>query len=252
MNDRSKKIMEILEEKRKVRIEELCNYLCYSRSTVRRDLVALEEMGLVSRRNGYVWYLTSSSSERDVRLRQFENVEQKDYIAKLASEYIGDGMTVFMDASTTTRRMLPYMKDKRELVVLTNSIELGHDIVSGNYGNIELFITGGYYRQNVGSVVGEETIDFVSRFRADICFISCLSVQKEGFYEASVQQAYVKKKMMQNSLYSVVVADSSKFSCNYKYQLDTLDKADIFITEKKPPEEFIKAAKEVGCEIRYK
>lgn len=251
MNERSRKILDILAKEGSARIEKLCRELCYSRSTIRRDLVELEQLGVVRRRNGLVSYVQSSARERDFRLRQFENIEQKDYIAKLAAKYVKSGMTIFMDSSTTVRHMLPYLSKVEGVVAATNGIGLASDIVNGNYKNIELFMVGGYYRDNLGAVVGEEALDFISRLRADICFISCLSVLVQGFYEASMQQAYVKKKMMQYSGKVIMLADSSKFGQDYKYQLAPLENAHLIISEKRPPEEFAEAIEAVGCRILY-
>ncbi|MEG0326249.1 MAG: DeoR family transcriptional regulator [Cellulosilyticaceae bacterium] len=111
MDTRQNKIIEILRIKKNVSIDYLCQSLSYSTSTIRRDVITLQEMGLVKREKGNVRLLVTSSKEKHFKIRAKENIDKKRVICGLAKDFITDGMSIFLDASSTVLQLVPILAE---------------------------------------------------------------------------------------------------------------------------------------------
>lgn len=249
MNDRQNKIIEILKSKKEVPIAFLCENLSYSTSTVRRDVIALQEMGLVKRNKGNVRLMVSNSKEKHFKLRNRENVEKKEYIAELALDFIADGMSIFLDGSSTAlefcKKLVPY----KNLTIVTNGLEIAHYLI--HHSVTEVFMAGGYAREGSSAIVGEPAVEYIKQFNLDLCILSCSGVDEKGFYEPSMQQSIVKKQMIERAETSIMLCDSTKFNQKYKFSLAEYEEIDYFITDKEPPSAICMVAESDDCEIIF-
>ena len=217
MRTRLEQIYELLTRRKILSVEEICSEVCYSRSTVRRDLLELEAIGAVQRRGGKAVLIESSGKEKHRRLRACENVQAKQRIAFAAGRFIKDGMSLFFDSSTTVQQLCPLLLPHKNLTVITNSLETAVSITEMRH--VELFFTGGYWRNDTCSILGETAVEYVRQFRLDLCFLSCSGIDRDGIYEASSQESYVKQAMMGHARASVLLCDQSKFNRAYKFRL---------------------------------
>lgn len=250
METRQQTILHLLEQHKTLTIEELGNQLHYSRSTIRRDLLELERMGLLSRGHGYVTLLTSSAKEKPYRLRDTEFDEEKQTIARLAVDFLSDGLSMFLDAGTTIQRLCPHLSRYHNLTVVTNGLETARTLTEAE-NPVGLFLTGGYWRQGSMALVGEPAIDYIAQFQMDLCFFSCCGMDENGLYEASMQQSYVKKAMMQHAHTTIVFCDHSKFEHPYKFRLSSFSGIDYILTDCAPQPALLEAAAKAHCEFLY-
>lgn len=100
--------------------------LCYliassSFATIRRDLSILESQGKVLRTHGGVILRKTAETEIPLILREEQNNKSKKIIAEKAASYIQNGDVIFMDASSTASYLIPYLKNFRDIIVITNS-----------------------------------------------------------------------------------------------------------------------------------
>lgn len=122
----------------------------YSTSSLRRDLVDLEEKGLIQRAFGKIKLLNQENLEFTWGYRENNNLIAKEKICKIASSFIDDNDAIFMDPSTTTINILNYVKNISGLKIITNSLKAAEIIqtmpeVSGFLsGGIEAPISSGY------------------------------------------------------------------------------------------------------------
>lgn len=247
MNERHQKILDILTVKKSSSIEYLCKQLAYSRSTIRRDVVALEELGVVRREKGQVALRVGRTKEKIFKLRNLENTESKKVICQGTKDFITDGMSLFLDGSSTVLQIVPYLREYDNITVVTNGIELAYELI--HMPNIELFVVGGYVREGTSAIVGENALDYIDQFNLDLCIFGCTGIDKDGVYEPSMQQAFTKKKMIEKAEQSILLVDSSKFNKKYKFTLARYTDIDYIITNELPPLELIDQVKEYGCEM---
>ncbi|MEG1278213.1 MAG: DeoR/GlpR family DNA-binding transcription regulator [Cellulosilyticaceae bacterium] len=249
MDTRQNQIIEILRIKKNVSIDYLCQSLSYSTSTIRRDVITLQEMGLVKREKGNVRLLVTSSKEKHFKIRAKENIDKKRVICGLAKDFITDGMSIFLDASSTVLQLVPILAEYKNITVVTNGIEIAHALIQ--IPDIEIFMSGGYVREGSSAIVGEPAIDYIKQFNLDLCILSCNGVDKKGFYEPSMQQSIVKKYMMKQAEMTIMICDSTKVGNKYKFTLAEYNEIDYFITDKKPIAEIYETAAEANCEMIY-
>lgn len=209
--ERQNKILEILAKKKAATVDELCSQLYSSGATIRRDLVILENNRLIRRTHGGAIYIDGNASEFPLNMRESENIVLKDAIARKALPYIKDGMTLFMDSSSTVCALAEKLNGFKNLRIVTNGLKTC-SILSEKDG-IEIFCTGGKLRKNAKSLIGSAAINSVDDFYADIAFISCRGVDaKMGFSDANEDEAELKRAYIKNSNKLILLCDSSKIN----------------------------------------
>ena len=97
-------IMEQLDRKRTVTVQELCEALNTSESTIRRDLTQLDRQGLLKKVHGGATLVgrTVLADEPPMAAREEQSVEEKRLIARAAAAMITEKDFIFLDAGSTT------------------------------------------------------------------------------------------------------------------------------------------------------
>ncbi len=230
-----------------IRVDYLTDKFGISSRTVRRDLEKLEETGVLTRTYGGA-VLNRNSTEPDFDIRESHAANEKKRIGKKASEMIKDGDTIILDSGTTVINIIPYIKGKRNLVVVTNAINIA-SALSGCQ-SISVVVVGGTLRQQTLSLVGPETEESIRKMHVDKSFIgtSGLSANR-GFTNSNLFEAGVKRLMMQVAKKSIVLADYTKFGVSDFTAFASSKETDILITDTKAPDEEVKGFIEQGVEV---
>ena len=120
--DRQERIRKEIEKNHSVSVSELSAALQTSESTVRRDLLAMEEKGLLKRVHGGAVSLQAERTlrEPDVREKQALFAPEKEAIARYAASTIQKDDLVYLDAGTTTEKMIDFLIE-REATYVTNA-----------------------------------------------------------------------------------------------------------------------------------
>lgn len=247
MNERQKELVEWLKHKKALTLEEIAKHLAYSTSTIRRDIGVLQDIGLLKLEKGIVKLTLSSSKEKHFKLRNLENSSEKEEIAKLCEDFFRDGMSIFLDGSSTILKVCPILAKYKNITVVTNGVEVAHELMQ--YAHVEVFMTGGYIRSGTSSIVGEPAMAFIKQFNLDLTILSCSGIDEDAIYDASLQQAYVKKCMLEQAHIRLLLCDSSKFNQVYKFTLGTLRDVDYLLTNALPSVRLEEQARRFECEI---
>ena len=109
-NVRKQQILDVLNKCNGIStIDSLCRRVYASRSTVRRDLIALEEEGTIKRSHGYVSVIVKSANESPIGMRRIENLDKKQIIVGKAAPLLKDDMVIFLDSSSTVCQLAPML-----------------------------------------------------------------------------------------------------------------------------------------------
>lgn len=231
-SERIKQITDILYQQKTVSVQELCKILYCSPSTIRRDLIDLEEAGVLRRTRGGATLISKNTTEFSSYIRSLENSKEKQMVASMAVDYIHDDMSIFMDSSSTVHFICDFLYKFKNLIIITNSILVPNKLM--NHDDLRVFCTGGVLKRHTYSLVGDMSYAFVKNYKPDICFLSCKAIDSSGIYEADYQQTNVKKNMLANAGKVVLLVDSSKFEDSAFIAIDDFSNIDIILTEKKP------------------
>ena len=150
--ERRNRILTILREERHVVVSELAKVFDVSEETIRRDLDKLEKEGHVVKTYGGAVISEGSEAELPYVIRKKANVEAKQKIADLAADLIMDGDTLILDASSTAVFIAQKIKSKKEITLITNSIEVLMEL--SDVTGWKILSTGGTLKERSCALVG--------------------------------------------------------------------------------------------------
>ena len=185
----------------------LAERLGVSAATVRRDLVRLDEEGLLNR----VYGGASPTTDRDEPFTDVATVRvgEKDAVAECAAALVEDGQTVLLDIGTTAHRLARRLRG-RNLTVVTSNMAVYEELADD--AGIQLVLLGGMLRREYRSLVGFLTEDNLRQIHADVLFLGTSGIRPDGrVMDTTVVEVPVKRAMIAASDRVVLLADSAKF-----------------------------------------
>lgn len=248
-NERIKAILDILSKKRIISVSDLQDMLFVSTSTLRRDLIYLENAGKIRRKYGSVELILNDNLEYPFLFREQEHEKEKKYIASQASIFVGNNQTLFMDSSSTASFLIDYFSDYSNLIVITNGLRSA--IKMDNVKNASTYVTSGKLKLGSGTILGNSAINYISNFTADLCFISCESVDKSGIKMSDEEQSAIKQQMIRLSDQVVLLCDHYKFYKKSFYKLCDFDSIDALVTDKEPPKDMMEILNSYDIDVIY-
>lgn len=229
---REKSILDCVEKKNTVTVEELCNMFGVSAVTIRKDLNRLSESGLLMRTHGGAIRLKDTAFEQTQELKAKEKLEEKREIAKYAYSEIQDNETIIIDAGTTTQELakLIRMGNKRKLTVATNAFNIVEELISCD--KTELLFIGGHVRPQILSCVGMYGEDVLNSLCVDRVFLGCNSLSAEqGLTTPNILECRMKQCMLGAAKKKYVLIDSGKIRTNSIYKVCKIKDLDLIITD---------------------
>lgn len=233
--ERHQAIIDLVQRYETVRVGELAEQLNVSESTIRTDLEVLDEQGLLVRiRGGAISKTASPISEPNTYLSQkaLNQMDEKRAIARWAAGMIEDGDVIMLDSSSTVLHMAPFLRDRRNLTIFTNGIDVARSLAKQPSNTV--IILGGILRPNGNSITGEISRQLLQDYRIQTAFVSCSSFAPEiGFFEMNLQEAQMKTLMLEASQRCVALLDSSKIGQVGLTTFGTLEDFETFVTDEK-------------------
>lgn len=122
--ERHQKIKAMLTSFGQVSIDRIVESFGVSRQTVRRDLIDMEQFGILRRVRGGAVPVEAQDKEFSVRITQ--RLHEKRAICVAALQLLKSHQTIFMDAGSTTTIMAEVLSGPTgltDLTIITNSLE---------------------------------------------------------------------------------------------------------------------------------
>ena len=214
--ERHAAILRLLEEKKAISVVELTDMLDSSESTIRRDLSALHRMGKLNKVHGGATAINGvyQATEDKTSVRHSLYVEEKDRIAQFAASLVHKNDFVFLDAGTTTERLIDHLSEK-DAVYVTNGIVHARKLAEKGF---EAYIISGKIKAVTEAIVGTEAVHSLQRYRFSIGFFGTNGVSASaGFTTPDIDEARVKTEAIQRCNKRYVLADPSK--CNQVFSV---------------------------------
>lgn len=236
---RQSRLQEIIAQRGMIDLESLARELGVSDSTVRRDLSELEKKGLVSRTHGGVIWIGDNNASRDSITRPYAfeqrlqyKTDAKQRIALAASKLVRTGETVLLDGGTTTFYLAQQLLG-RQMQIVTNSLPIAS--LFANDDHVEMILTGGVVYPRYGVLLGPTAEQTLGTIHATTLFMSVAGLHRGATYNQNMLLVQAERKMMEQSQRTVLLVDSSKFGQQALVKLCELSKADLLVTEARPP-----------------
>ena len=251
-SERRRMIVELVQESGSKTVAELCGLFDVSEMTIRRDLRDLDREGVIRRVHGGAVSSLGRSYEPPYTIRSTRNAEIKRAIGRKAAELIVDGDSIALDVGTTILEIAQALHGKRNLTIITASLPIANEIVSNLSltSEVRLILTGGIVRSGELSMIGNIAAQTYAEFHVDKAFIGVggLSVE-DGLTEYNLEDAMVKKPLIQNAHQRIVAADSSKIGRTTFTSIAPLSMVDTLITDSQIPAEALSNLEALGIEI---
>ena len=234
MSERQKQILSILNDRTFITVQELSNLTFTSASSIRRDLTYLQNNGLVKRLHGGVSSVPPMANVASFYDRAHKNVKEKRLIAQKASMLLKDGQTVLLDSSTTVTFLLPYIAKHQGVTVFTNNLTTALQAIELG---IQTHCLGGHAINGSTALSGPETFASLATITVDVLFFSSQSLDNQGIIsDATEEENYARKIMLNSAKTKVFLCDSEKFNTRNTYNLCNLDIVDYAVFDIPYPE----------------
>lgn len=237
---RKQEIVNNVNDKGEVIVQELCDEFGVSPATIRNDLNELERLGMLLRTHGGAvsnakavgFELTSMDKEN-------HNLAQKRAIAQVALDYIKPGTVIVMDTGTTTLELAKALKVMpRNVTIITNDLLIATTLEQSN--DVEVVLIGGTLRKGFHCTTGSTAINMMENLHVDIAFMATNGINiTRGLSTPDMDMANVKRRMIEIAQKTILIADSSKIGTNALASFAKVADIDMIITDGGADEEFI-------------
>ena len=230
---RHQELLQLVESKGQVSVDELAQHFGVSDDTIRRDLLHLENNKVLLRTHGgAVSTALMVHRETPFLTRVHAASEGKTRIGRAAAQLIVNG-------GSTTFAFAANLSARRNLTVVTNNVALVSALPAEAVHSA--YLIGGKYRVSLASTVGP--VEFNSggvSVDTAVLGVSGLSVNK-GISTTHLDEAQRHAQMIASARRTIVVGDASKFGHDTFAQIAPLKVIDTLVTDAAPPPEFRQA-----------
>ncbi len=245
---RQSRLATLVRERGQMTVTELVTRFGVSRDTIRRDLQLLEQRGLLVRTHGGA-IPSDNLIMREVSLtqRMDANADAKIRIGRAASTLIRDGETLIINGGSTTYYFAAELKDRRELMIVTNNLRIPPVLPDCSVRAI--YVLGGTYWSSPQVTIG--TIGFAStaRISADTAVIGVTGMSTDGFSIARLEEASLSSGMIEVAQRTIILADSSKFQVTAFAHVTGFADVEYLVTDAAPPPEIAAVLEHAGVQV---
>jgi DeoR/GlpR family transcriptional regulator of sugar metabolism len=237
-DERQQRIAEIVGVRGRARIGELAELLGVTEPTIRKDLTALQELGLLKRTHGGA-VAVRRLIERDLSVREVTERDAKVAIGEACLGLLDEGDSVFLDNGTTVGTIAAAIGANPRLapsnmVVLTNAVSVATALADA--AGIEHVLLGGQLRRASGSIVGALALNNLQRYAVSVAIVSASGFSEAGISVASPAEAEVKATVIGNAGRVVVALDHTKIGVTDFARICDLDGIDTLVTDAATPD----------------
>jgi DeoR/GlpR family transcriptional regulator of sugar metabolism len=243
-----RRVLQMLESRDSVAVAELAEAFSVSEVTVRSDLSSLARQGLVARVRGGVRALSHGQSEVGFDLRLRLEVERKRAIGRRAAALVNEGDAVALDASTTAYYLALELRNKRELVVVTNGLLLATALADAP--GVTVLVTGGTLRLSAMSLVGDLGTDVLRTTRINKGFLGARGLSLErGLMDLNPDEVRIKQEMADACEEVYGIFDGTKWHRSALLAFVPAGDLRGIITDSSAPDDEVQAWRAAGVEV---
>lgn len=232
---RDKLILETLNQRGFISLQDLEKHLVASAATIRRDLRRLDDAGLVNRVRGGVKRAENLPAPTGRTLSGVpfhENIHrngpQKEAIGRAAARLCNQGEGVMIDGGSTTLQMCPHLAGLN-LQVLTNSLHIVNALLT--QPGTRVLVPGGQVFSEQNIILGVAGDDEMPRFHAPRLFLGAAALGPAGLMQADIILVTVERRLIERADEIIVMVDSSKFDGPSGHVVCHLEEIDVVITD---------------------
>ena len=227
--ERQHKIYSMLKEKSAVYTSALVEHFGVSIETIRRDLLEMEQNGLLIRVHGGAVLNSDMKPYMNLLDRNKMQVEQKNDLALNALKFISEGDIIGVDTGSTAISFAKALKERfTRLTVITHSLDVFNILCD----SFSVILCGGYYLPNEKAFYGSLALGMLKNLHMQKAFIFPSAVSLEfGICDYQKDLYQIQEQMIKSSDEIFILADSSKFEKKALLKLDDMKTEYRYITD---------------------
>ena len=250
IQERHKQISLLIKEHGKTTVKQLCDRFGVSVVTIRNDLAMLEDNGTIIRTHGGA--IAAQKKEIELPLpfdmREEKNFAAKQAIGKAAADMVNDGEVIFIDGRTTASEMRHYLKQKKDVTIITPSIVVTYWLAATS--NLNIYILNGFFNRDSYSATGVPSLEFSSQWNLSKAFFGASGFTfQEGFSDPHIGFVEQKKIIMQKARRKIALVDSSKWGTISLATYARPQDIDLIITDNQISQGDLKNAMDAGIDV---
>ncbi|MGW4911569.1 DeoR/GlpR family DNA-binding transcription regulator [Streptomyces sp. NPDC004270] len=218
-------ILQALRSGGTVTVTDLAGRLEASAATVRRDLLKLEEDGVLTRVHGGAVIEEDPAPFTEAAEAQ---VDAKDAITAKAATMIEDGQSIILDSGSTVYRLARQLHGRR-ITVITNNLAVYEELVQDE--NVELMLLGGMVIRESRMLDGFMAEDNLRQVHADWLFMGACGVRAGAqVMDTMVAEVPARRAMIAASDKVVLLVDDTKFPGTGMVKICGPEDLDVVVT----------------------
>lgn len=227
-----------------VSVDNLAKQFETSAVTIRKDLAALENSGLLLRRyGGAVALPTEISAAKAEQLSQ-----QKLHIAKKAAMLVHDNNRIIIDSGRTTSALVSELANKKGLVIMTNALSIANEVHTLE-NEPTLLMSGGTWDPNSEAFQGQVAEQVLRSYEFDQLFIGADGIDINRGTTTFNELIGLSRVMAEVASEVIVMVESAKIMKKIPNLELTWQQIDTVITDDGLPEEVRTALSAQGVKL---
>lgn len=244
-------IIDLLKQKREVRVNELADLFQVSEVTIRSDLDQLEREGRLLRDRGGAIAAAGGSELKGllgIEKRSVLQVEEKSRIARVAAQLVQPGDMIIMDAGTTVVEMAKHLKNITPLTVVTNALNVALEVSARTEAHVILL--GGNLSRESSSTLGSLAEHTLADLNVSKAFLGTQAFDlAHGLSDTTMEIAQIKRAMIRSARQVILLTDSAKWALSGFIKVAPLSSLHKIVTDTNFPPEARAAVEEMGIEL---
>lgn len=245
--DRINRMEQCIIERGSMSLHDIAEKFDISINTARRDIEELTARGNVKKVYGGVASANNSTVLTTVSERQLRNFDLKMRIGKVAGEFVSDNALIFIDSGSTAVCIVPFIKDRKNITVITHSLTVMNEVAK--YPNINLIGIGGSYYYSPNSFIGISVIETISSMTFDMVFIGTTSILPIGLSTNIYLEAELKKTIVKHGRRVFLLADSTKIGQPAVFNFCSFDNINVLVTDSMPDPDMLNILKNHDVQV---
>jgi DeoR/GlpR family transcriptional regulator of sugar metabolism len=250
-DQRRRVILHTIQTEGYVEVTDLAEKFNVSMATVRRDLLALEDNGLLTRTHGGAIPISASTAwEPSWDSKRTTMLATKRLIGREAASLIKPGETIILDAGSTTWQIADNLKSEDNLTIVSNDLQILLRLSTLTPG-CTVVSTGGLIRESLYALYGSEAERFVESLTVNWTFLGVNGLHLErGLTNSNLVTVSLRQAMIRAGKRVVVVADHTKFNQIALAHVCDLSEIDMIITDSGLDDETADQFRDAGVNVR--
>ncbi len=248
MEERRHEILRRVQDHGRVSVSDLSQTFNVSEVTVRADLHALTEKGLIVRTHGGAVPASEALQDMALANRERLQISEKGQIGQASAALVEQGDAIYLDSSSTALAIARYLKGHHQVTVITTSIAVAQALLDAP--GVTVVMPGGTIQRDTASLIGTDGLANFERFHIQKGFFGAHGLAiLEGLTDISADVVNVKRPMVAMCRQVVAVVDATKWNRVGLASFADLTDIDCIITDAHAPSGLVEQVQALGVDV---